>query len=390
MSTRLNRWIAGLLVAMAVTGALVVARQSPEARRSADFTVLYSAAVLIRQGQPESVYDQASLAAIMREVTAQAPADPRLPFDYPLAAALPFVPLTMMSPEPAFRTWQVLSLALAFCMLLVLQRAVPVDPRAPWWAMLALLGAAPTWAVLTEGQFTVLLLSGAVLVIAAAAGGRRWLGAGVGAALLALKPQYLPAFLVLLWTLGRWKALGAGLAGGAATMASSLLAGGPAGFTAMVHEGMASAYLVPLRLSESWVGTLAALLPLGDSLSAGLPFFAFSLLILLILALRRFRSFLALGAVTGTLCILGSPRTLPHDLLLLTVPAWLAFALERRGQLPTPMPALALVQLAILFDLHGAPLTLTPLALTGLLGAYSWMFRRREAALSPELKQRAA
>ncbi|HZC79748.1 MAG TPA: hypothetical protein VE258_18480, partial [Ktedonobacterales bacterium] len=72
--------VAGFLIA----GLLVVGHQSSLGRRSADFTINYSAALLIREGHPEAIYKPDQLGPLMLRLSDNA-IDPRLPFDAPLA-----------------------------------------------------------------------------------------------------------------------------------------------------------------------------------------------------------------------------------------------------------------------------------------------------------------
>ncbi len=388
----MNRWwlrcSMGILVGLAVAGVVLVVRQPPEARRSADFTVFYSAGLLVREGHLEAVYDRARLGETMRQVS-QGGIDSRLPFDEPLALTLFFIPLTFLPAEVAFRIWQLVTVFLMGASLATLARAVPIKGRVTAVALLLLLAAAPTWAALTEGQYVALPLLGASLLVRVAAQGSAAL-AVPGAALLALKPQYLPAYLVVLWAFRRRRALIAGLGGALLVGLSPLLAGGFAGMWAMMQSALTVNDLTPLRLSESCAGVLGALLPAAPAAVAADVLFAVSALVLAVLPLRRRPGLVPFATGAGLVALLASPHALPHDLVLLAVPAWLAFALEQRGLLPSPMPGLALLQLALLMDLHGTTVTLAPLVMTGLLVAYGLAFRRRAYARREPQDQRAA
>ncbi len=388
----MNQWwlrcILGVLIGLAVAGVVLVVRQPPEARRSADFTVFYSAGLLVREGHPEAVYDRARLGETMRQVS-QGGIDSRLQFVEPLALTFCFIPLTLLPAEVAFRIWQLVTLVLMGASLVILAGAVPIKGRVTAVAPLLLLAAAPTWAVLTEGQYVALPLLGASLLVRAAAQGSAAL-AGPGATLLALKPQYLPAYLVMLWVFRKRRALVAGLGGALLVGLSPLLAGGFQGLWAMMHSALTINDLTPLRLSESWAGVVGALLPASPATVVADALFAVSVLGLAVLALRRRPALVPFAAGVGLVALLASPHALPHDLVLLAVPAWLAFALEQRGLLPSPMPGLALVQLALLMDLHGTPVTLAPLVMTGLLVAYGLAFRRRAYARRQAQHWRAA
>ncbi len=382
------RWFVGLLVGFALAGALIIVRQPPPSRGSADFLVSYSAARVVREDGTAAVYEQAKLTEMVRRVAPDAPVDPRLTFNLPLAATVPYMAVSGLPVDIAYRVWQVAGIGFMLAALVALQRAVPLGSRALGWGMLALLASAPAWASLSEGQPGPLLLVGAALLLAAAAGGGVWESA-VGAACLALKPQYVPAYLSILLAARRWRALAAGTAGAAAVGLSPLLAGGWTGLLGMVHNAVAADGLVPLRLSESWVGAGAPLLPAPAVSGIRIAVIVVTTAALLFAALRRPVSPIPFAALAASLAVLASPHSLPHDLVLLAVPAWAAFALARAGRLPSPVPGLALIQLALLADLYGLPVTVGPVVMTVVLAWYARRFRRPEARRAAVSRQAA-
>src|ERR1700716_2772435 len=198
MSARWQRWTVAVVAAFLIAGVLVVSQQSSQARRSADFTINYAAALLIREGHPEAIYQRDQLGPLMLRLSDGA-IDPRLPFDAPLALALPWVPLTFVSLELAFHLWQIITLGLLAIAMVLLARWLPLGRRSLPIAMAAVLAFPATWALFGEGQSSALLLLGAVLLIGALRHDRWWLAAA-GALLLGLKPQYFPAYLVLIGT----------------------------------------------------------------------------------------------------------------------------------------------------------------------------------------------
>src|SRR5260370_28989407 len=125
--------VAGFLIA----GLLVVGHQSSLARRSADFTINYSAALLIREGHPQAIYKPDQLGPLMLRLSDNA-IDPRLPFDAPLALALPWVPLTFLPLELAFHVWQILTLCQLLLALMLLARRLPLGHPPPPVAIPAL------------------------------------------------------------------------------------------------------------------------------------------------------------------------------------------------------------------------------------------------------------
>jgi len=364
-----------LVVALAAAGFLVILLQPRAARLSSDFTINYSAGVLVRQGHFAAPYQQAALADTMRRVAPDGAIDPRLPFSLPLVAALPFAALSLLSIDLAFRVWQIVAAALLLVAVLILQRARPLDRKAPAFAMLGLLAAVPTWTALTEGQVTPLLVVGGALLVAALSRDR-WGLAAAGGALLAIKPQYLPAYLLVVLAARRWRMLL--VAGVAATLVlMSPLAAGAGGMAAMVHNALRANQAVAIRLDEAWIGVLGPALPAVAATAVAIAVYLAVLAALGLIAWRRPASTTGFAVLAVALSLLASPHALPHDLLMLAVPAWLAVDLFFEGRLPNPIPGLLLIDLALLIDLHGVGLPLGPIVMTAVVLWYGWRFRQR-------------
>jgi len=364
-----------LVVALAAAGFLVILLQPRAARLSSDFTINYSAGVLVRQGHFAAPYRQAALADTMRRVAPDGAIDPRLPFSMPLVAALPFAALSLLSIDLAFRVWQIVAAALLLVAVLILQRARPLDRKAPAFAMLGLLAAVPTWTALTEGQVTPLLVVGGALLVAALSRDR-WGLAAAGGALLAIKPQYLPAYLLVVLAARRWRMLL--VAGVAATLVlMSPLAAGAGGMAAMVHNALRANQAVAIRLDEAWIGVLGPALPAVAATAVAIAVYLAVLAALGLIAWRRPASTTGFAVLAVALSLLASPHALPHDLLMLAVPAWLAVDLFFEGRLPNPIPGLLLIDLALLIDLHGVGLPLGPIVMTAVVLWYGWRFRQR-------------
>src|SRR5260370_1314789 len=121
--------------------------------------------------------------------------------------------------------WQAIPLSLLSLALMLLARWLPLGRRALPLAIAALLAFPATWALFSEGQSSGLLLLGAVLLLGAWRHDRWWMAAA-GALLLGLKPQYLPAYLILLGAQPQRRPLMAAALSAAAVGLSPLLAGG--------------------------------------------------------------------------------------------------------------------------------------------------------------------
>ena len=388
-------------VALAAAGLAVILTQSPASRLSSDFTINYSAGVLVRQGHLAAPYHQGELGAVMQRVAPGGAIDPRLPFSLPLVAALPYALLSLLPLELAFRVCQLLSAALMLIALLLLQRGAPTLPspnvsnarmalkrrsRGPTGpasgggkylglAVLGVLAAVPAWGAFTEGQPTAWLLLGAAMMVLALRSDSPALAAGAGM-LLAVKPQYLPVYLTILFAARRWRSLGAAAAGGAVVLLSPL-AGGAGGLEAMVRNALSANQAVAIRLNEAWIGVIGPALPTRVATMVAIALYLAVLLALCWLAWRRPPSVIGFAALAGALAVLASPHALPHDLLILVVPAWLAIVLYRQGGLPNPLPALLAIDLAVLIDLRGIDIALGPIVMTAIVVWYGWQFRRR-------------
>ncbi len=363
--------VAGFVIA----GMVVVGHQSSRARRSADFTITYAAALLIREGHPDAIYQRDRLGPLMTHLSDNA-IDPRLPFDAPLALALPYVPLTVLSLELAFRVWQVVTLCLLVIAMVLLAHWLPLGRRSLPLAIGALLAFPASWALFAEGQSSGLLLLGGVLLIGAWRRDQWWLAAA-GALLLGLKPQYLPAYLVLLGAQRQWRDLGAALLGALTAGLSPMLAGGVHGLVTMASSALEAGQGFA-RYNESLIGTVAPLRPrrLASLMSFGL--WVLALAALAVAAARRGRArAIALAALATSVAILFSPHALPYDTVLLAVPAWLSFVVHRMEAIPNPAPAWLAVAVALVIDLGSPPVILAPVVLLGCLAWYGRAYLRR-------------
>ncbi len=384
MRRPVDRALLAVTVALAAAGLIVILTQSPASRSSSDFTIDYSAGVLIRQGHLAAPYQQAELGDMMRRVSHDGAIDPRLPFSLPLAAGLPYAALSLLPFEVAFRLWQLVTVALLLVAVLLLRRAAPTLPSpasgggkftGPALVMLGLLAAIPTWATLTEGQPTAWLFLGAAMVVLALRSDSLALSAGAGL-LLAVKPQYVPAYLAILFAARRWRSLAAATVG-AGLLLLSTLAGGLDGMSGMIHNALSANQAVAVRLNESWIGLFGPALPASVAAAVAIILYLGILAALWLLAWRRPASVVGFAALAGAFVVLASPHALPHDLLILALPAWLAIVLYREGHLPNPLPGLLAIDLALLIDLRGTGLPLGPVVMTAVVAWYGWQFRQR-------------
>jgi hypothetical protein len=376
---RWQRLVVAVVAAFLIAGLFVVGSQSSLARRSADFTINYSAALLIREGHPQAIYKPDQLGPLMLRLSHNA-IDPRLPFDAPLALALVWVPLTLLPLEPAFHVWQILTLCQLVLALMLLARWLPLGHRSLPLAIAALLAFPASWAVFSEGQSSGLLLLGAVLLLGAWRRDRWWMAAA-GALLLGLKPQYLPAYLILLGAQRQWRPLMAAVLSAAAVGLSPLLAGGVNGLLAMVGSALQAGQGVA-RYNDSLIGTVSPLLPARLPNILGFSLWALALAALAVAAWRRQGAHpIAFAALATAVAVLFSPHALPYDTVLLAVPAWLSFVLHRVKAIPTPAPFWLGVAFAVVADLGGSFVSLAPVVLLAGLIWYGRVYLRRAQEL---------
>lgn len=389
MMARFQRFLVGIVLALAVVGLLVIAGQPSGARQRSDFTIEFAAGLLIREGHLAAPYDQSVLAATMRRVAPDGGIDPRLPFNLPLGAALPFVALSLLPFDVAFRIWQLLLVIALAASVLALQRVIPLGPRAPLVAGVCVLAAVPTWAALTEGQPTPFLALGGALCIVALRQDRALIAVLAGL-LLAIKPQYLPAYLIVLFAQRRWRSVLAASLGAAIVLISPLAAGGIGGLRAWLHNAIGANQVVAVRFSEAWIGSLAPFIPSDWVTAVSFGIYVGTTLALLWLAWRRRLGGLALAALAGWVVVLASPHALPHDLALLLVPGWLAVALARDRLMPSPALGLLATNVALVVDQRGVGLAIAPIIMTCVLLWYGWAFRQRGAQPRRPIRARAA
>jgi hypothetical protein len=118
-------------------------------------------------------------------------------------------------------------------------------------------------------------------------------------------------------------------------------------------------------------------LPAAAGTAVAIATYALVLATLALIGWRRPGSTSGFAVLALVLGVLASPHALPHDLLILVVPAWLAVVLFFEGRLPNPVPGFLLIDLALLIDLHGVGVPLGPIVMTAVIGWYGWRFRQR-------------
>lgn len=184
-----------------------------------DFFAFYSAATLVRDGHPQSLYDAGTLTTLQRQLYPHPVGYAGyMPFINPPAAAALLSPLAAVPESTARLVWLLISVVLAVACALVLTAGRDIRIRA--LAGLVVLGTFPAYQTFTEGQWSFVLLLGCLAALVAARRGHQTL-AGIALSVLWLKPPLL--VLVLVWLLlTRYWRVAAGMVG--AVVAATALA----------------------------------------------------------------------------------------------------------------------------------------------------------------------
>ncbi|HZQ41857.1 MAG TPA: glycosyltransferase family 87 protein [Acidobacteriaceae bacterium] len=203
-------------------------------RRYIDLRAFYTAGHMLRTGQADDLYIYPTEQHFQSTLVSP---DPRaLPFMPPPFAALPFVPLSLLSFWPAwFIVAAVNILLLLACIALLKPFLTALSARWKLAPALLVLSFLPAAIALLMGQLSILLLLVYSACFVCLRRGRN-LTAGLILALALIKFQIaLPvALLFLLWR--QWRVLAGFLAGSAFLTALSIYIVSPAAFLAYLHS----------------------------------------------------------------------------------------------------------------------------------------------------------
>ncbi len=151
-----------------------------------DFSIFYSAALILRRGEGKNLYDNQLQLQVQREfaTAAQSRLAP-LPYNHPPFEAVPFIPLTYLSYLHAYGVWAAINLILLAGIVWFLHRTAPcLYSTLPWLPMLAALAFFPIAYAVMQGQDSILLLALYALAYWSFRRGRdleagAWLGLGL-------------------------------------------------------------------------------------------------------------------------------------------------------------------------------------------------------------------
>ncbi|MGA8540526.1 MAG: glycosyltransferase family 87 protein [Terriglobales bacterium] len=199
--------VAAFLLAMTICNVMLVVRLLPSLRNGfQDFTIFYTGARLIRNGQASALYDLAAQYRIQLTFAHVQIRQGPLPFNHPPFEALLFVPFTLLDYWPAYLLWTALNLIMLAVSVTVLSRHFRQLDGVPSVVLgLAATAFFPVAIGIIQGQDLVLLLLLFVLAVICLDKGSD----AVAGALLAgglFRPQ-LVVPLALLLAIRRWRVL---------------------------------------------------------------------------------------------------------------------------------------------------------------------------------------
>jgi len=301
-----------------------------------DFTNTYVGATLFREGLGASMYNLALQAALYSRVVGT-PDGRYLPFDAAPLAAVVAAPVTLLGLDTAFRLWSLLQFGLVAAAVVIAVRAtsgeVPVERDRRVGIGLIALACMGTCSTLLEGQLDGFSALGLAVFYALLKRHRMGAaGAVLAVSSLLAKPHLalgLAAF-ALAWR-DRRLILGM-LAGGAATLAVSLLAVGTGGIAGFLGDLGSQVNAWPLATMVSLIGIAGSFLgqtPTAHIVGAVGTLAAVAVAAALGAAVRRRPQRLEAALAGATvLSLLASPHAYVDDVaLLVPATAWSLTAL---------------------------------------------------------------
>lgn len=125
-----------------------------------DFTIYYSAAIMLRRGLGPHLYDEATQFKIQREfapgVLIRAGA---LPYNHPPFEAWVFAPFSYLHYGAAYTLWNLANVGMLIALPFLLRRYLPALVRfSPLWWIVAMVTFFPFFFTLIQGQDAILLL----------------------------------------------------------------------------------------------------------------------------------------------------------------------------------------------------------------------------------------
>jgi cytochrome P450 len=303
---------------------------------AADFRMLYAAGTMVRTGQSARLYDFNYEQQVQQQVVG--PSSTTLPYMYPLYAAFPAAPLSLLPYRIAYLAMFALNLALLLAASFVLRPYLPALTRLwPPLPAIVFLAFLPVGIALLQGQVSLLLLLLFCGAFAAIKRSHPFL-AGLLLSVALIKPHVVLPVILLFALWRNWRLIAGFITGALALCILSLPFAGIVGLATYAR----------FMLHAASTGSLGAAQNKYDMFSGRMP------------NLHGFFVTLSGGAHWGTICVIVSsaavlfwtalqppslPRAIvasilvsynlhPHDLSLLLIPICLIFnqVLDRTSQ----------------------------------------------------------
>ena len=169
-----------------------------------DFTIFYTAGTMLRQGLGHQLYDRKVQYQVQESFTGHIPfrLGP-LPYNHPPFEAVIFVPLSWLSYQRAFATWDFINIGFLFAIAATLRRSVPLlRSFAAWKFVICTLAFFPIFVCLLQGQDSILMLLFCTLALRALKN-ESDLAGGCWLALAAFKFQFMLPIVLLLFLWNR-------------------------------------------------------------------------------------------------------------------------------------------------------------------------------------------
>jgi Glycosyltransferase family 87 len=200
-------FVVAFLLAMTVGNISLIFIMQPKLRNGyQDFTIFYTAARLIREGNISSLYNLSAQYQMEQRFTHVPIRKGPLPYNHPPFEALFFIPFTLLAYWPAYLLWTAINLVMLAASVVLLRRLVPEFASVPLFVLgIGSVAYFPVAIGIMQGQDVILLLLIFVLVMVflnrrqdVAAGAL--LGAGL------FRPHLIVPLIVLI-AVRRWRVL---------------------------------------------------------------------------------------------------------------------------------------------------------------------------------------
>ncbi len=391
------RILCGLQVTVAAAFALLWVLMSRAVQRTTDFPAFLAGWNLFVHGHANQLYDLNAQKLVQQKLIGGSFANSVLPFVNPPYVATLFGALGRLSLSVGYWVWGAMNVGLLVILFSLLRKIVSLDRNQ--WRRYALwsIAAAPVWSALMGGTFSLWVCVGVAGFVLAMQEARDF-SAGIWLGLVAFKPQYLPAILVLLVVRRSWRALGGFATAMSVLLAVSLPWVGADGYrkffsllASFTNQG--AKYSAHSELMWNVRGLLTRLIERGslsaansdswltlkhDALTSRISLTLFACGLLAVFWTRRFHLRIHL-ALTICIMVILSPHGHVHDTILMLVAVGLAWSLAVESKIMTTrkhsLIAFSTVGLSVAFFSSRDALSLLGLSIYVAFARWIWTLR---------------